>query len=633
MKKSVKIVAAILILVLISENAKAQEQVSIPEKDKALSYYDRDKIDVSNLRHFYDGMLMADVMIHADAMFDAESKWKMTLYQMIRLGSNHYQLRSAYQLYLMGTPMNEVLGIWSPDHIESIKDKRLQAAFQYIKQITSYPSEVNGDTHGLLRTHFIDRQIAELMELAAINAENALHDNLLPIPTDQKMLDWGMKNLKMVGWKPKHNKSNSTNEQRANAFVGDLLKQAYTDVIANWHPEDLTAAAPEFQKDFVNLVTGYDVSPSLEDADGDGVEDPFDAAPNDPKSWKAPNQDKNKTSKGSTSKFNSAAYDFQYYKRPTAQKSEYPYSDRNKFDTEWTRQSSVGTAKMEDYFSGIDRATSMKFRWQFFFIYQLSAGCVHCQVHGSYGIYLKTQENFPNGKITEDEMPDVMKGIYALFDFERSDMFTEAEKSAFRFARDAAVIPNRTTAAHIEDLRRYYSDREIQEIIMTLLAGARLSTGMLSQITVTDRLSMTFALRHLTPNGWNPGQHIGWPKEQRRYYMSEAGQAAADFMQQGKVFDSASEWLDTHVPLAVDTDGDGVDDEFDGFPNNPEKWADTDKDGLEDNLDDDIDGDGLSNEEELIARTFPYKADSDGDGVDDATEIKNGTDSIDPHHF
>ena len=178
MKKSVKIVAAILILVLISENAKAQEQVSIPEKDKALSYYDRDKIDVSNLRHFYDGMLMADAMIHADAMFDAESKWKMTLNQMIRLGSNHYQLRSAYQLYLMGTPMNEVLGIWSPDHIESIKDKRLQAAFQYIKQITSYPSEVNGATHGLLRTHFIDRQIAELMELAAINAENALHDNL-----------------------------------------------------------------------------------------------------------------------------------------------------------------------------------------------------------------------------------------------------------------------------------------------------------------------------------------------------------------------------------------------------------------------------------------------------------------------
>ena len=46
--------------------------------------------------------------------------------------------------------------------------------------------------------------------------------------------------------------------------------------------------------------------------------------------------------------------------------------------------------------------------------------------------------------------------------------------------------------------------------------------------------------------------------------MSEAGQAAADFMQQGKVFDSASEWLDTHVPLAGDTDGDGVDDEFDG---------------------------------------------------------------------
>ena len=80
-------------------------------------------------------------------------------------------------------------------------------------------------------------------------------------------------------------------------------------------------------------------------------------------------------------------------------------------------------------------------------------------------------EAYPNGEIPEEEMPEAMKEIHALFDFERSDLFTEAEKSVFRIARDAGPVPSRVTAAHIEDLRRYYSDREIQEILMTLIAG------------------------------------------------------------------------------------------------------------------------------------------------------------------
>ena len=41
----------------------------------------------------------------------------------------------------------------------------------------------------------------------------------------------------------------------------------------------------------------------------------------------------------------------------------------------------------------------------------------------------------------------------------------------------------------------------------------------------------------------------------------------------------------------------------------------------------------LKNNEEIVAGTFPYKADSDADGVDDYTEIKNGTDPVDPHNL
>ncbi|MEM1146268.1 MAG: hypothetical protein AAGH49_00675, partial [Pseudomonadota bacterium] len=145
-------------------------------------FTDRHLIDVSNLREFYEGMMIGDMMIHADAMFSAETKWKMTLYQAIHAGSAHHQVRSAYQLAYLGVPLDEITAVWAPNYIETIEDERLNAAFQYIDQIATLPSRVDADTHAMLRQHYTDRQIAELIELAAFNAANALLDSVLPVP-------------------------------------------------------------------------------------------------------------------------------------------------------------------------------------------------------------------------------------------------------------------------------------------------------------------------------------------------------------------------------------------------------------------------------------------------------------------
>lgn len=217
-----------------------------------------------------------------------------------------------------------------------------------------------------------------------------------------------------------------------------------------------------------------------------------------------------------------------------------------------------------------------------------------------------------------------------MVDFERSDEFTAAEKAAYRFARDAGPLPSRTTAAHIEELRRHYADREIQEILSLIVTAGWLSSAMQSQLTVTDRLSMVWAQRNLAPVGWKPGPHFGLPNEQRRWYMTEVVDFGIAALNSGNVIDGSAEWLDADVPLGVDADGDGVSDGFDGFPDDPTRWEDTDRDGVEDAADDDIDGDGIANAQEVAGGTFPYKADSDGDGVIDPVEINAGTDPLDP---
>ena len=86
---------------------------------------------------------------------------------------------------------------------------------------------------------------------------------------------------------------------------------------------------------------------------------------------------------------------------------------------------------------------------------------------------------------------------------------------------------------------------------------------------------------------------------------------------------------------SADSDGDGVGDNSDAFPQDADESADSDGDGVGDNREEsigtdpnnaDTDGDGLSDGEELDERTDPTDSDSDGDGLDDSEELAEGTD-------
>ena len=79
-----------------------------------------------------------------------------------------------------------------------------------------------------------------------------------------------------------------------------------------------------------------------------------------------------------------------------------------------------------------------------------------------------------------------------------------------------------------------------------------------------------------------------------------------------------------------DDDGDGVPDEEDAFPKDPEEWLDTDEDGIGNNADEDDDGDGIPDEEDPFPLDPLGTVDTDRDGMPDYWEEENGFDLMDP---
>ena len=240
-----------------AEESAADRRVrALPQGSEPATYYDRHKIDLSNLRDFYDGLLIADVMIHADGMFDAKTKWRLTLRQMILAESGHHTARSAYQLSQMGVPVDEIQALFSSDYVDNLDDPRLKAAFTYVETMGQYPIMSSPDVHAQLRTNYTDRQIAELMQLASINNASATHDAVLPIAPDQETLNWATENLASVGWGAERNASTTSEEQRANPFVGNALKEAVGEIDSTWQRNELGAVEPTLTTDWVNFITG-----------------------------------------------------------------------------------------------------------------------------------------------------------------------------------------------------------------------------------------------------------------------------------------------------------------------------------------------------------------------------------------
>lgn len=121
------------------------------------------------------------------------------------------------------------------------------------------------------------------------------------------------------------------------------------------------------------------------------------------------------------------------------------------------------------------------------YINSTSAGCVYCQVHTANGAH-------ENGVETAK--------IQAAWEYETSDLFSEAERTALRFAQAAGQSPNAVTDEEFAALKTFFSDDEIVEIVSVIALFGFLNLWNSTLATDLESTPLAFArTAHLKTTG------------------------------------------------------------------------------------------------------------------------------------
>jgi alkylhydroperoxidase family enzyme len=121
-----------------------------------------------------------------------------------------------------------------------------------------------------------------------------------------------------------------------------------------------------------------------------------------------------------------------------------------------------------------------------------TTGCLYCQAH------------FANNMLRSGVEPEKLENLW---DFERSSLFSDAERVALRFAVAASQVPNGVTDEHFVELKRHWDDGQIVEILATICYVGFLNRWNDSLATTLEDIPTRAAKEHLAATNWNAGKH------------------------------------------------------------------------------------------------------------------------------
>ena len=121
-----------------------------------------------------------------------------------------------------------------------------------------------------------------------------------------------------------------------------------------------------------------------------------------------------------------------------------------------------------------------------------AAGCRYCQAH--------TSHNAERRGIAAEKVSQA-------FEFEKSELFTDAERAALRVALYGGTVPNGVEAQHMEALKMYYSEKEIVEIVAVISLFGFLNRWNDTLATTLEAEPTAAASALLAQANWNAGKH------------------------------------------------------------------------------------------------------------------------------
>jgi uncharacterized peroxidase-related enzyme len=121
-----------------------------------------------------------------------------------------------------------------------------------------------------------------------------------------------------------------------------------------------------------------------------------------------------------------------------------------------------------------------------------AAGCAYCQAHTSH--------------VAEQRGADARK-IAAVWEYESSPLFSDAERAALRVAHGAGLTPNAVTDQDMAELRTYFDDEQIVEIVAVIANFGFLNRWNDTMATQLERSPLRWAGDNLQQHGWQAGKH------------------------------------------------------------------------------------------------------------------------------
>ena len=121
-----------------------------------------------------------------------------------------------------------------------------------------------------------------------------------------------------------------------------------------------------------------------------------------------------------------------------------------------------------------------------------TAGCNYCEAHT-----LLAAKRYG----ASDER------LAAIADYADADVFSAAEKAAFDFAVAAAVVPNGVDEAIAENLRQYWDEGQIVEILGVVSLFGFLNRWNDSMATTLEENACRIGEDYLSARGWSRGKH------------------------------------------------------------------------------------------------------------------------------